>query len=368
MGSSAVRIGVVCKDIGFRHRILRIRQWCDPNSRPISQGPLCTFVPEFREPKAGVGWLRESPGDRILIAIGFKWSEIEDDMSPDAFGPQELRRLEMILFLPEGYPEWDELETNDPSASLLSCTRCVTRVRLREALRKSILRARAKQYVRPRVLESDDDLERYFRLRYLVWKELGYLAQEKDVPQIGWELDYTDRTSLPLGLFAADGSLVACGRLVRGIGEEYPGYVARINRLIEASGRRAARDWFAYPSYRMTQPFDVLEAFERFPQYYRGLVRGELFKAELSRVIVRPEDRRRGLGEALVDSLVSLARAHGTDLLFLACRKEHGRFYRKCGFRAIPEMAADRFLRIQTPVIAMDRPLGGAAVMARAER
>jgi len=264
-----------------------------------------------------------------------------------------LSRVEVIVHA----PQWGNLRADFPSASLLTKSPAVTcRVSdLLFALRKSILRVRARRGVRPRVLESEEELGAYFSLRYRVWKECGYLAPEKDDPKSQWELDFTDRTSLPLGFFSGD-TLVACGRLVRGLGEEFPKYVSLINSLIDRQGSAELRRYFSYPQH-LAHPFDVLKTFAEFPGYYCHLVRDGRSKAEVSRIIVDPHFRGHGLGEVLVDSLVTLAETYGIEVLFLACHEFREAFYGRCGFQAIPGMRADRFLAIRDSVIAMDRCL-----------
>ena len=100
-----------------------------------------------------------------------------------------------------------------------------------------------------------------------------------------------------------------------------------------------------------------MASFPTFRHYYRDLVRTRTPKAEVSRVIVAPEHRGKGLGEVMVDSLVSYARVHQIRVLFLACIAEHRRFYERCGFRAIPDMECDEFVNVGVPAIGMQRRL-----------
>ena len=72
---------------------------------------------------------------------------------------------------------------------------------------------------------------------------------------------------------------------------------------------------------------------------------------------MNPENRNQGLGEVIVDSLISLAKNMRIEVLFLACLKEHERFYERCGFRAIEGMQCERFVNVNVPAIAMERRL-----------
>lgn len=58
--------------------------------------------------------------------------------------------------------------------------------------------------------------------------------------------------------------------------------------------------------------------------------------AEVSRVIVAPEHRGEGLGEVLVDSLLSLARLQRLQVLFLACHMNLQGFYERVAFTCYP--------------------------------
>ena len=101
-------------------------------------------------------------------------------------------------------------------------------------------------------------------------------------------------------------------------------------------------------------PFDILEAFDGFNEYYAQLVRNQLEVAEVSRVIVAAEYRSSGLGEVIVDSLVTMAQEREQlDLIFLACKKDHERFYQRCGFEALKGIESDHFVNQTTQSIAM---------------
>jgi ribosomal protein S18 acetylase RimI-like enzyme len=291
--------------------------------------------------------VRKQPNGSILIAIGFERSEVYAHLNAG-----EANQLEIIIVLPRP-SQWIE---RIPSSSLLQVSPFVTTQNPIPALRKAIVSLRTRRYASIRPLDSEEDFRAYFSLRYSVWKQLSYMPPEKNCADSQWELDYTDRTSLPIGAFSKEGDLIGCSRLVRGVGEDVPKYVSLIHRLVEEKNDPKLLANFRYPVGLM-HPFDVLESFPQFREYYRSLVKNGTPKAEVSRVIVKPECRHQGLGEVLVDSLISLARTKQIEVLFLACRKEHRDFYGRCGFRVIAGMECEHFVNVNVPAMAMERDL-----------
>lgn len=184
---------------------------------------------------------------------------------------------------------------------------------------------------------------------------MGYLPAQRECQQSCWELDFTDRTALPIGSFDQEGALIGCARLVFPLGKEVH-HLSIIEELVYAQRDVKLRENLAYPA-KLTHPFDLLESLKGFREYYQGIVRKGLRKAELSRVIVAPEHRRQGVGEVLVDSLVSLARQHQLQVLFLACNMRHRSFYENCGFHVLEGLECDNFAGVNAPAIAMAREL-----------
>jgi GNAT superfamily N-acetyltransferase len=318
----------------------RIREWLTQRDHT---GPIQPYT-DLSEAFGSVNGTKNV----ILITLGFEKAEIERVRRGDQ------RDLEVIAVLPELHePE------AVPSASFLEPSNLFVGQDPVPALRKSILRLGTRRYASIRPLEGEEEFRAYFSLRYSVWKELGYLPEEKDSVNTQWEVDYTDRTAIPLGIFSrSDNSLIGCARLVRGMGEEDTKAVSLIDRIIDEKKDAILQGSFQYPS-ELVHPFDVLGAFEGFRRYYRSLVVNNVAKAEVSRVIVKPEYQNHGLGEVLVDSLVSFAEQRRLQILFLACQEKHGPFYERCGFRAISGMRSDSFVNIKKPSIAMERTIGG---------
>jgi GNAT superfamily N-acetyltransferase len=229
------------------------------------------------------------------------------------------------------------------------------------AIRKSLIRFRTKKIVTIRQLATRDELRKYFALRYKVWKALNYIAPEKDCPQSQWELDFTDRFAYPLGAFLKTdpSELVGCVRVVHAFGTVARNYVKMINDLI--ADHPPLKKCFKLPD-AIQHPFDI-ESFPDFPAYYRRFICEGIPHAEVSRVIVEETFRKKGIGEALVDSAISLARRQGVEVMFLACLSKHESFYNRCGFKTIEVKAANGtdkqmkcscFVNVEVPAIAME--------------
>lgn len=69
-------------------------------------------------------------------------------------------------------------------------------------------------------------------------------------------------------------------------------------------------------------------------------VRGKQ-KAELARLVVDPEYRRRGIGRAVLKVVETGARERGIETIISSLREpeEMGPFYKKCGYRVIGSRA-----------------------------
>jgi hypothetical protein len=254
-------------------------------------------------------------------------------------------------------PEWPNSSVTEASASMIDDVHSITNSdTLIAAIRKALLRVRTQQCFSFKVLRDPEDLQRFFELRYRIWSEKQYLEPRKVCPECPWEVDYTDRTSLPVGFFfRATGAMIAGGRLVQDFGMEDPDVVSTIENMLRDRGAETLIRNFCIPT-AIKPPFDIISAFSGFQSYYCRLVRSSLMKAEVSRIVVETAYRDRGLGETLVDTLCSLARSRDIQTLFLACHAEHETFYARSGFRLVPD-AAGKFLTYDVPAVAMERTM-----------
>lgn len=341
--SRDINIAVVYSQPGMRNVLHRIRKWHVDDPLGSSTVREVSGTTDLREALQSVG---KSPEKFILVPLGYTQGDVVDRLNDDL-----LHKLEIIIRPPRPGPEINER----PSASLLDDRHIVNVQDILPALRKSLLRLRLKNRIRIQEIKADDDFRQYFSLRYRVWSQMGYLPPEQDCPATQWELNFADRTAYPLGAFARDGSLIACARLVSPLGQDAH-HLGLIERLVRATGDPKLAANLKYPE-RLTHPYDLLESFEGFGAYFSRLIRRRIRHAEVSRVIVAPEHRKEGLGEVLVDSLLSLARQWHLKVLFLACHMQLKGFYERCGFQVLPGLECERFAGVNASAIGMAREL-----------
>lgn len=341
MKHASILVAVIVRSAAHRSVVPSIKRWCRNTQDPPWKGAVSS-VSEQRDLYAARSFLCEHPDSGIVIASGFYYDEVARAVQAV---PDDQRVV--IVHEPRGPPARYCM----PSASVFERAPLVATGSPIPALKKAILRRKA-AICR---LRTDEEFRQYFALRYQVWRSLNYVPAEKLCSDSEWELDYSDRTAYPIGAFSKKGILVGCARLVMGFGHEIP-HVPLIKRLIGESGDDCLRRVFRYPR-GAEHPFDLLESFPGFRAYFRDLVVSRQSYAEVSRIIVRPHYRRRGLGETLVDSLVSVARAESVNVLFLGCLAKHRQFYQRSGFAELEGMRCDRFVNVRVPAIAMVRSL-----------
>lgn len=341
---SDIQIVVVSRQPETDAVLRNIRKWCFTAERQFTQAPHIS-VAKRTDLSQALDYLRHLHGKIILMPIGFDVDEVLPCLTQE-----ECHQLEVIIRprRPDYYGRGDDA----PSSSLLSDTHTVRVHNTIPALQKSITRLRLQDAVHILPLTERWQVADYFALRYRVWKQLNYLAPERDCSQSGWELDYTDRTAFPIGAFDADNRLLGCARLV------FPPHVAAgsapllIEQMLAERNDAELKRGYEYPP-GLNHPFDLLDSFPNFSKYYARVVRTRLSKAEVSRVIVEPESRHQGVGEVLVDSLISIARRQRLDVLFLACLEKHHGFYERSGFRRLANMKCEHFSVVNVPAIAM---------------
>ncbi len=342
-----------------RQKIAELRKWCLNPNDPLFDG-LAAHVVEAPSPGDAINWARKRPESSVLILDGFEptGQQLDEFLLPG--------ETELPCNLIFNEPEMQDFALVEASASMLRPVRAVTSDEtLLSSLRKALLKIRADQCATVRVMRTPEDLQAFFSMRYQVWTELGYLAPNKACPETPWELDYTDRTSIPLGLFSkADGRLLGAARLVRGFGEEDARQIETISHMLRNRGTNILMRNFENPD-ALSHPFDILGELDRFSEYYRDLVVHQISKAEVSRVVVSPACRKLGLGEVMVDSLCSLAIDHSIQVLFLACKTQHADFYQRSGFHTIPGVAGKQFLTYAVECLAMERKLESEGVVVR---
>lgn len=350
--ATQVEVRIACCQHADREVVRQIREW-----KVKSRDPIVNTIRDVCQERRlddggladGIDAIRADPEHMLLVAAGYDATHVirhAHGFPGDAPSP--------IIIMPRQAPR----VSHPPSASLLSPWHPMAVASPFYALRKALLRLATRTIGQVRILEpNDDEIAEYLKLRHEVWDEMGYLDPDKYPHSSLFEVDYTDRNALPIGVFDTHGTIMGAARLVGPLGPEFPDYVKVIERLIDQCHDEQLREHFKAPA-QLWHQFDVLAAFNDFGSYYAMLTQqGRTPAAEVSRVVVKREYRGQCLGEVLVDSLVSAARARGVQTLFLACRTEHARFYERCGFQRINNMTHDHFLHLQHPSVAMDRAL-----------
>ena len=366
MASQELEVIAVCQSAADRPQLAKLkRDWWSEETRPVL--PKCVVlrsgVREKTDLRAATRSALEHPGENILFTFGYPENEVRSFMS-------EIHVPLQVAGKARKRPARGD-KRNYPSASLLGATGDAPLVMFGEdpvaTLRKAAICQSARQSMKVRLLE-EGDLDAYFSLRYSVWRALDYIPEERICEKSRWEVDYTDRSSIPIGVFrrdpgSGDEQLVACGRLVSGLGDEEPRYRDMVERQVQARSRQADDPRllknFGYPA-NLQHPFDILDSFPGFHYYYRDLVKRRVKRAEISRIIVDNKFRGRGLGEVVVDSLVDLARDKNIRVLFLACIDRHATFYNRCGFSVVPDLSCGLFANVNVPAVVMHRNMAAS--------
>ncbi len=341
----SIDVTVVYKQPGARKVLSKIREWCLNVEQPNYRKAICRVDQEQNLTDAfNRIYYRDKAG--VLIAIGFADKELDPYLRQPGTG-------EIIIRPPRPFP--GDIEPDEsPTASLFpSCQPIVHVQNTIPALKKSILRIKAKNKYKVRQLRDIDEFRQYFALRYQVWNELNFIPGEYNSHASRLELNYSDRTAVPIGCFARNGKMTALARLVFPMGRESR-YASMVQQIVTELNDPVLTRSLEYPKQIM-HPFDVLQSFKGFHKFYSRLLRNKLKKAEVSRVIVAPEYRQQGLGQVLVDSLKTLAEKRQIDVLFLACNEDHVPFYQRCNFRLLEGegMKCEKFTYVNVPAVAM---------------
>ena len=351
-GENGVHVYASCRRAADMHRVRAIREWLHKTDERYCRGRIASVAFSDSIESAidnALGDGRQS----LVLTLGYSAEEVRESCRGRTDGLDEPVICDRSS---------SEQGPSRASASAVDVPDVVFTSMVFEAVRKALVRIRARQFGSVRILSRTDEIEASLRLRYDVWKEKGYLAPERESPRTPWEVDYTDRNAVVIGLFDAHGTLAGCARLVREMGPDRCSYAAGLESLLAR-----ARDPVLLRNYNghdsagrasMRQPFDVLEEFAGFRDIYRRYVKERTPVAELSRVVLAPKHRGRGFGEVLVDSLVSIARRNGIEVLFLACRETSAPFYRHCGFETVEGMRSEAFLDIPDASVIMFNELG----------
>lgn len=352
-----LNILVVCPETGMENVLTKIRRWNSQERNQLKKWHFKSNIKKKFDLNSAIETAYEDIEQSILVPIGYDEQDVRISLAQRAQNSLE------VIIRPPRKGQINELN-EFPSSSLFSDSHLINVQNTLPALHKSCLKRYFQKRVQIKSLKTQSDFEQYFRLRYQVWKEVGYLKSSRDSLQTQWEIDYTDRTALPIGVFDNNGKMIACARLVFPSGDENY-HVQLLEAMIAQTNDPKLFSNFERRRF-LIHPFDVLESFAGFNDYYANTKRQGIRVAEVSRVIVDKQYRSFGLGEVLVDSIVNRAQAQGKlDQIFLACKEDHEPFYQRCGFETLEGIESDHFVNMEVQSIAMVRNLKTAKPVTR---
>ena len=330
--AKACQVALCCRG-GDPDLLPRLRKWWFSRDWPAhaQEAPV-----SFSSLSDAMDWYCEAPTTRPIVACGHSTSEVQEAFLRARGGTAHRGRLSHAAPIIIGPHDREPFEITPDDAPLAVSASPIDSVR-----EFAVCRHFAPEF-QVRQISGPQELAAYFRLRYEVWNGSGYLPASRRAEKSRLELDYTDRTATPMGLFTAAGTLIGCVRVLRNFGREVPRYVDDIAAIIREADDPVLDRLFQRP-LTPTQPFDLLEYFPDFRACYSAFVRNGVRVGELSRVIVAQPWRGRRLSEYLVYRALSLARRKKMSKLFLACRTELTPLYAGCGFETLPGYRADRF-------------------------
>ena len=339
-------IGVVVSEPSHRLWVPRLRKWIQDNKSMLAKLDVDAVVEPFGSSDEAVAWRAGDPQQRVLVMVGCRGAQ------NGAAKDRMLSPGEPIIV---GVEPGGALAAKCVSASVLDECSSFYCSDIEAQLRKSLIRsALLRKGIEVRQPCTENELSGYLSLRYTVWDSIGYLREENRATRVPWEIDFWDRTAIPLCAIMPDSTVIGCTRLIQNLGEEQESYVASFQKLLDVANDPLLTKLFQYPNVP-THPFDVLFQFPGFGKEFKDLIKRHVKMAEIGRVVVHPEHRGHCLSEVLVDTAVSLATQRGVALLFLACHDELGALYAKCGFAPVEGLQSKNFFNIQVPSIVMER-------------
>lgn len=200
-----------------------------------------------------------------------------------------------------------------------------------------------------RLIENEYELHEYYRLRYDVYRVMGYIGKSKERVKSQHEIDGCDFNAVHFGAFEeCDGfqRLVGTARLLLTEAKEskwaaWTRNLLRTDRPLRTMVKNETLS-LGLPVFQSQQLNDHLQ--EAFQQ--------ELLCAELSRVIVKNEFRGAGIARRLAEASIRYARDYGVKRLYLECLRLHESFYTKFGFSMLSSKGA-QVIGINKSMIAM---------------
>ena len=186
--------------------------------------------------------------------------------------------------------------------------------------------------VRPLKTTNQRELHDYFSLRHKVYTIMGYLDEEVENSRSKLEVNEADLHAIHIGAFYRDGfreQLVGTARVVTN---------AAVDETLHETLTELVND-DPVAKQRLETPYPLgLPIFQSHTRM-NGIIQEVFSKnqscGELSRVIVAPQYRGRGISTRIIDAALRKSIAAGSRRLFLECLAVHTTLYEKHGFRCI---------------------------------
>ena len=179
-----------------------------------------------------------------------------------------------------------------------------------------------------RISNSVSDLLAIYKLRHSTFHSIGYLPKALNS---GLEIDSYDRFAIPLGIFDTNsGSLVATLRIITT--HEQPDYTQLIDCILqkccddELTDRVNSAKKHPLPAIAGKASSQLVDEFNKssFPL------------VEISRLIVHPGCRGKGLSQALMKFALAVSMSDGPKTIVAGVLEKHVAMHRECGFDTLP--------------------------------
>jgi predicted GNAT family N-acyltransferase len=199
-------------------------------------------------------------------------------------------------------------------------------------------------------IDNLTELREYFSLRHKVYTIMGYLDEETENCRSKLEVNEADLHAIHIGAFCRAGvqeKLVGTARVVTN-GAVDEALHENIRELVKNDP--IARKNLDTP-YALGLP--IFQSQPRTNEIMKEVFGNNQSCGELSRVIVAPQYRGRGVSTRLIDAALRKSIAKGTRRLFLECLAVHTSLYQKHGFRCISGVAG-QVVDVARTMVAME--------------
>lgn len=178
-------------------------------------------------------------------------------------------------------------------------------------------------------------------MRYQIYSHMGYIDSEHE-----WDLDAFDWTSIHFAATDENGELVGTVRLILADSDS-----SRLSEL--KNSERWCSDLLKVCNINITRSHSlpILETLKDNHVYPSQ--EPPLRPAELSRIMVAPACRGKGIGRLLSAAVVTKAIEIGCDVLFLQCLPIHEQMFEKMGYQPIYQSLDYRFLTVPDRIVAL---------------